>query len=963
MYLFMGVNKKWSAASSTNCHDKEVTPMSQTQRFWTRAGLTLSLLLGLGLGGVFAQTATLRGKVTEAQTGAPLPSANVVISGAGAVTGGITNFDGRYEVQNLAAGVYTVSVSLVGYEKKTVETVELKSGEVREINVALNSSDILLNPVVTSVSRRQEKALEAPAAISVVEAEQLQRRSTMTAIEHLRGLPGVDISTNGLVQSSVVVRGFNSIFSTNLLVLMDNRYANVPSLRINNYTLIPLTNDDLARIEVVAGPGSALYGPNCANGVLHLISRSPFDSPGTTISFGGGGRDFLNVSQRAPGGGQNIYTATLRHAGLLGEKAAYKISAQYYRGQDWQSYLPIDVAPRKIIFGTQTSTGKITQGDSVFNQADFGVEKISTDARFDFRLSPNASLIFNAGGNRINQVELTTVGAFQAKDWTYSYAQARFNYKNLFVQGFINASDAGDTYGLRTGNFTLDNSKLIAGQVQHAFALGNRQRFTYGVDAQLTRPDTKNTIHGRNENKDNIDEIGVYLQSETKVFSKLDLVAAARVDEHTHLDPQFSPRAALVFKPAAEHNFRLTYNRAFRTPTPATFFVDILAENIANPLNPAKPLLSIRAFETPGAMAFRRGGDGRPQMMTQLLPPGSGYVPSTANSVWPALRQILLLGSPAELQALLAATLPPQLGATVAGDLRRLNTATGGFDLVTDLQDRAALKPEINNTFEFGYKGVLGEKLLVGVDVYHTKYKDFISELQIFNPNVFANPGQLGAALQPTAAAITNALIAQGLPADQAQAQASAIVTGLVTAAAQIPLGVVSPEQIANDTDVILTNRNFGDISVNGLDLSLTYYAHPRWVFSGNYSFVTKQGFNFFKRSNRVFFKNVEGVDDIALNAPGNKAGLAVQYRHLPKGFEAELRGRYAEGFPMKSGVYDGEVQTYTMFDANLAYVLPFSPNTRATLSVLNLFDKKHREFAGAPVLGRLVLARLTQTF
>jgi iron complex outermembrane receptor protein len=88
-----------------------------------------------------------------------------------------------------------------------------------------------------------------------------------------------------------------------------------------------------------------------------------------------------------------------------------------------------------------------------------------------------------------------------------------------------------------------------------------------------------------------------------------------------------------------------------------------------------------------------------------------------------------------------------------------------------------------------------------------------------------------------------------------------------------------------------------------------------------------------------------------------------MQYRNRAHSFAAELRGRYVEGFPMKSGVYAGEVQTYVVCDANLSYTLPFSANTRVALTALNVLDNKHREFVGAPVLGRLVLARLTQTF
>lgn len=920
-------------------------------------------ILGLSAAAAFAQTATVRGQISDAQTGAALPQATVMLTGGNAVTGAASDLDGRFKIAKLAAGKYQMNVSFVGYKKQTFTDLTLAADEVREMNIALDPAEISFNPVVTSASRQQEKALAAPAAIAVVETEEVQRRPALTMIDHVRSLPGVDVASNGLVQSSMVVRGFNSLFSTNLLVLTDNRYANLPSLRVNSYNLIPLTNDDVARLEVVSGPGAALYGPNCANGVLHLITHSPFESAGTTVSVGGGGRDFFNLSQRGPGGGSNVYNAALRHAGVINDNIGYKISAQYSRGRDWRSYLPVDVAPRRLLFGYQTATGRITAGDSVLNQADYQTEKFGGEARLDFRFTPSTSLIVNAGVNRIDQIDLTTVGAFQVQDWTYSFAQARFTHKNFFAQAFVNASDAGETFGLRTGNFTRDNSKLFVGQAQHSYAFGNQQRFTYGVDVQLTRPDTKGTIHGRNEAHDNIDEIGAYLQSETQLSPRLEAVAALRYDRHNHLRPQYSPRAALVFKPSASHNFRATYNRAFRTPTPATFFVDILAENIPSPINPAKPLISIRAFETPGAITFPRDSQGRPLMMTQLLPPGLGYLPANVNTVWPALRQILIGGSPAELQALLAATLPQTLASEVGGDLRRLNTLTGQFDLVTDVQDRPALKPEINNTFEIGYKGVLAEKLLVSVDVYHTRYENFLSELQTLNPNVFANPAQLAAALQPTGAAIANILIAQGVPAEVAQAQAAAIVTGLVTSAAQLPLGVVSPEQIANDTDVILTNRNFGKISVNGLDLSFTYFANARWAFSGNYSFVTKQGFNLFQRANRVYFSNVAGVDDIALNAPANKAALSVQYRNHAKSFEAELRGRYVEGFPMKSGVYAGEVQTYAVCDANLSWVLPFAANTRASLTALNLFDNKHREFVGAPILGRLVLAQLTQTF
>src|SRR5574341_1112896 len=303
--------------------------MTRNRELWLRAGLASSFWLGLSMSTVFAQTATLRGKVTDAQSGEALPQANVQVTTAEIRTGAVSNVDGQYEVPKLAAGVYTITVSYVGYESKVVANVNLKSGETREMNVALTATGIAFNPVVISASRRQEKALDAPAAITVLEAAQIRGRATNSPTDYLRGLPAVDIATNGIAQSNVVVRGFNNIFSGALLSLTDNRYASVPSLRFNAYNFIPLTGDDIGRIEVVSGPGAALYGPNSANGVMHIISRSPFESAGTTISVGGGGRDFFNFARQdaynpnelnhpnGRVGARNIYTASFRHARLL----------------------------------------------------------------------------------------------------------------------------------------------------------------------------------------------------------------------------------------------------------------------------------------------------------------------------------------------------------------------------------------------------------------------------------------------------------------------------------------------------------------------------------------------------------------------------------------------------------------------------------------------------------------------
>jgi outer membrane receptor for ferrienterochelin and colicin len=111
---------------------------------------------------------------------------------------------------------------------------------------------------VTSVSKVPEKITEAPASITVIPAVQIQERPALSILEHLKNAPGVSFSEGGLVQSNIVSRGFNNIFSGSLLTLIDNRLAAVPSLRVNVPAFFSTTNDDIEQMEFVLGPGAAL---------------------------------------------------------------------------------------------------------------------------------------------------------------------------------------------------------------------------------------------------------------------------------------------------------------------------------------------------------------------------------------------------------------------------------------------------------------------------------------------------------------------------------------------------------------------------------------------------------------------------------------------------------------------------------------------------------------------------------
>ena len=548
----------------------------------------LALLLCLVTPAIAQGAGAIKGQITG-EDGEPLFGANVIVQGS-ALSRPLTvvsEENGMYEAGNLPDGVYEISVSFVGYESVTRSNVRISDGGEVNLDFRLAVEVLYGDQIIVSASRRREKVLDAPASVAVVESEAVQTQRGLSAADYIVGLAGVDNAQTGLFQANTVARGFNNVFSGTLLTLVDNRITRVPSLRFNAHHFIPITNHDVDRVEVVLGPGSALYGPNSANGVMHIITRSPFGSEGTSVSVMGGERDLRNFS--------------FRHAATT-ETVGMKLSGQYFSGTDWEHEDPEEVRLR----------GR--------NPRDYDVSRLSGELRLDVRPTEDLTGILSAGFARLNSIEMTGIGAGQADGWTNYSFQGRLLFKDFFIQAFHNSSDAKDTKLLRTNDPIVDKSSFTVLQAQHSLSVEDRHRVTYGVDGLFTRPNTGGTITGANETRDNTDEYGVYVQGESDLNQYLTVVAAARYDDHSHIDERvFSPRAAVVLKPDPLQTFRLTYNRAFGTPSTSNLFLDLVQAKDAfatgrafAPVLGFSPSFDVRAQGTEDGFTFSRDASGVP---------------------------------------------------------------------------------------------------------------------------------------------------------------------------------------------------------------------------------------------------------------------------------------------------------------------------------------------------------------
>ncbi|MBT4503570.1 MAG: TonB-dependent receptor [Gemmatimonadetes bacterium] len=876
--------------------------------------LTIVLALICFSTAAFAQNGALQGKVSVPGTGDTLPGANIVVTSGEFKTGTTTSLSGRYQVEDLSPGIYKLTISYVGFIETVIEGVEVRAGEILDIDIELTPTALQLNTVTVSASRRAERIIESPASISVLERDEIATRPAVTLVEHLQGLTAVDIVNTGISGSRIVVRGFNDSFSGRLLTLTDYRIANLPALRLNSPELIPATGDDIERIEVLEGPGSALYGPNAAGGVLHYITRSPFDGQETTLSVG--------MGERA------LRMGEFRHAGLFSERIAYKLSGSYHQGDDWRFVDPEE--PDSLILALQSPDGRIPQGELIPNIRDFDTQKMTSDARIDFKIAEDLTAVLAGGFSRVSELAITGIGYYQIKDWMTSYLQGRLSYKELFVQAFINRSNAGDTFNLRTGELVIDQGVQFVTQIQHGtMLLDGRQHFTYGSDILITRPDSKGTIYGRNEADDHIDEIGYYLQSETELSPQLKLLVTGRLDHNNRLpDLVFSPRAALVFKPGDRHTTRLTYNRAFDTPPAIGLFLDL---NV-NPATQDNPYgVRILGIPSKTGFTFHRDGGGGLDGLYMYSPFTSeedggraAALPAEATLHWDTM--VAIMGA----QEIDLSDVPAPGPEEVATVLKEFSTRTGNFEPATaaSVRDIPPLVSRETTTYEVGYKGILNQKLYLTAGMYYEHNTNFAA-FNVITSSVFFDSTSLAAHL------------ARSMSAEDAAALAGAI--------AGIPVGTISPLE-GDPADLLISSRQFGKTSHLGAELGVAYYPIPGWTITGSYSYLSKN----------VFEKKKSWPDGIALNASRNKWGASVAYANVASGIDAKIRWRYVRGFEVLDLIGAGKVESYSILDLNAGYRLPLGQPLKLSLSVQNMLDNRHREFITAAEIGRLAMLRLT---
>jgi len=434
----------------------------------------------------------------------------------------------------------------------------------------LKTEEVFEETVVTA-SKAAQSPLDAPNSTSII-TEQDIRLSGITKIpELLRRLAGVDIMETTGSQTEVSLRGFNQRLSNKVLVLVDGRSVYVDLVGATFWGTLSIGVEDIERIEVVRGPGSALYGADAFNGVINIITKAP----------GEGGSGFN------AGYGNNNTTHGTVYASGRDQELAYRISAGYDYLPRWSREVPSGRSDLTLYTNDQDQSQRTTRIDGTVSR------QFGKDISVSLQGGSSQGSIEALGIGPINDILLSPFVEGDATLALHSkHVEARTYFNTFQGDNGINAAYIGQS--LLPSTF---RTYVVDGELQYIdqFAFGP------GVDNDLhvgAAYRFKSVYWTYEANSETENHAGFFVHDQVKIGPRLAVVGDYRADYVPYLNRIVqSPRASVLFHPTAKSTIRGIVGTAFRTPT---FLESYLGIPVQLPLTGASLIYEGQRSDNPG---------------------------------------------------------------------------------------------------------------------------------------------------------------------------------------------------------------------------------------------------------------------------------------------------------------------------------------------------------------------------
>ncbi len=437
----------------------------------------------------------------------------------------------------MLAGFFTDAWAASHPDEKAAEEKNTAEEEHGVETEKITEEELLFTeiPMVITASRKEESVAETPAAVYVINQEDIKRSGARTIPDLLRMAPGLDIAQIDANKWAVSSRGFNGRFAKKLLVLIDGRSVYTPLFSGVYWDVQDTLLEDIERIEVIRGPGAAMWGANAVNGVINIITKNAKDTQGGYVEAGGG------TEERGFAG--------VRYGAALSKGAYLRVYGKYFDrdnsvdasgkglADDWhveRGGFRFDWAPSH----TDTLT---LQGDAYSGED--GETKDVITLKEPYASIPDIRTDIG-GGNVLTR-------------WNRTFSET----SNISLQLYYDRTERDDIFlGEKRDTFDLD--------FQNRFKIGDVQDFIWGAGYRLTQDDINNRFYfSYDPDNRSIPLYSVFLQDEiTIIENRLRLTVGSKfeVNEFTGFEAQ--PNIRLLWTPHEKHTAWAAVSRAVKMP-------------------------------------------------------------------------------------------------------------------------------------------------------------------------------------------------------------------------------------------------------------------------------------------------------------------------------------------------------------------------------------------------------------
>jgi iron complex outermembrane receptor protein len=395
----------------------------------------------------------------------------------------------------------------------------------------------LMNVEVTSVSKQKQRVADAPAAIYVINQDEIRRSGLTSIAELLRLAPGLDVARFNANTSAISARGHNGLLASKLLVLQDGRTLYTSLFSGVHWCAQDYVLEDIDRIEVIRGAGSTIWGANAVNGVINITTKNARETQGGLLTTTLGSEEQVGA---------------VRYGGKLDERTYYRGYARYRSvddsalangDEDHDGWEAERGGFRIDRFATEQDLFTL-QGDIYSGRQGLTIGLPVSTPPFSAVVSDTGR---NAGGNVLGR-------------WTHTISDK----SDFAVQLYYDRFEWQEArYGYEMDTFDLD--------FQHRFAVGQRNEVIWGAGYRF-QSDQCNRTQWSWLDSDSRDThlVSAFVQDDLTVIpNRLHVFAGSKFEVNSFTGFEIQPSVRTVWTPNEKQSFWGAISRSVRIPSRA----------------------------------------------------------------------------------------------------------------------------------------------------------------------------------------------------------------------------------------------------------------------------------------------------------------------------------------------------------------------------------------------------------